>query len=220
MKRQLIFDFESGKYVLRENNHTIFSIDGNTLKFVALDFYNSLYRGQSAAIEVSNAIINDELKKGTYIFNWLSQIVIAVQDALNDPEPEDQLEEQANKEERKLIFLFDLAACAGDGFFSDGPSGVEQQIESPYCEADYAVRISGKSMEPTIVDGSIVYVKRVEQLCDGDIGIFVVDGNVMCKRYREDTKVWLQPDNPSPEYSPKHIDENTECIIQGKVLLR
>lgn len=220
MKRQLKFDFENGSYVLRENDHTVFSIDGNTLKFVALDFYNSLYRGKSAAIEVSNAITNDELKKGAYIFNWLSQIVNAVQDALNDPEPEDQSEEQANKEERKLVFLFELAACAGEGFFSDGPSGVEQRTESPYYEADYAVRISGKSMEPTIADGSIVYVKRAEQLSDGDIGIFIVDGNVMCKRYREDSRVWLQPDNSSPEYSPKYIDENTECIIQGKVLLR
>ena len=52
--------------------------------------------------------------------------------------------------------------------------------------ADFAVRISGNSMEPVIADGSRVYVSRTTELSDGDVGIFFVDGDMKCKQYCED----------------------------------
>lgn len=52
--------------------------------------------------------------------------------------------------------------------------------------ADFAVRISGDSMEPYIRDGSRVYVSRTNELSDGDVGIFFVDGDMKCKQYCED----------------------------------
>ena len=63
MKRQLKFEFENDKYVIKENNSVVFSIDGKDLKFVSLDFYNGIYKDKSAAIELVNAIENDVLKK-------------------------------------------------------------------------------------------------------------------------------------------------------------
>ena len=51
--------------------------------------------------------------------------------------------------------------------------------------ADFAVKIAGDSMEPYIADGSVVYVRR-EPLEDGDVGIFCVDGDMLCKQYRRD----------------------------------
>ena len=51
--------------------------------------------------------------------------------------------------------------------------------------ADFAVRIQGDSMEPFIRDGSVVYVNR-DPLADGDVGIFCVDGETLCKQYHRD----------------------------------
>ncbi len=51
--------------------------------------------------------------------------------------------------------------------------------------AQFAVRISGDSMEPYIHDGSIVYVTR-EPLQNGDIGVFCVDNDTFCKQYYKD----------------------------------
>ena len=51
--------------------------------------------------------------------------------------------------------------------------------------ADFAVRIQGDSMEPTIHDGSIAYVNR-DPLRNGDVGIFCVDGDMLCKQYVRD----------------------------------
>ena len=53
-------------------------------------------------------------------------------------------------------------------------------------EADFACRIAGDSMEPYIADGARVYVSRRNQLEDGDVGIFFVDGDMKCKQYCED----------------------------------
>lgn len=53
--------------------------------------------------------------------------------------------------------------------------------------ADFAVRISGDSMEPVIRDGSRVYVSRTNELEPGDVGIFFVDGDMKCKQYVEDS---------------------------------
>ena len=50
MKRQLKFEFENDKYVIKENDSVVFSIDGKDLKFVSLDFYNGIYKDKSAAI--------------------------------------------------------------------------------------------------------------------------------------------------------------------------
>lgn len=215
MKRQLIFKFENEKYIIKENDNTIFSIDGKELKFVSLDFYNGIYKDNTAAIELVKDISNDTLKKGDYIFKWLSDIIIAIQSELNEPEIEEARIIALNKK----VPLFELSACAGNGFYSSGPSNIDHKIDSPFSEADYAVKISGKSMEPTIKDQTIVFVKDTEELTDGDIGIFVVNGEVMCKRYhKSNSKVWLSPDNKSTDYIDIYCGEDVECLIQGKVL--
>lgn len=51
--------------------------------------------------------------------------------------------------------------------------------------AEFAVRIQGDSMEPHIRDGSVVYVNR-DPLSNGDVGIFCVDGDMLCKQYVRD----------------------------------
>ncbi len=215
MKRQLKFKFENGNYVVEEDNSTLFTIDGKTLKFISLDFYNGVYKGKTAAIELVNDLDNDTLKKGVYIFNWLKEITNSIQDELNEPE----LENAEIIVFKKYVPLFELSACAGDGFYSEGPSKADGEVESSFADADYAVKISGKSMQPTIMDKSTVFVEATKVLSDGDIGIFVVDGEVMCKRYREDgARAWLQPDN-SDEFNSVELNEHMDCRVQGKVLI-
>lgn len=217
MKRQLRFDFESEKYIIKENDVTIFSIDGKELKFFSVDFYNGVYKDKSVEIELINDIADDPLKKGGYIFNWLIQIVNSIEAELKDSDTETLSSITQAVDFSKRVPLFELSACAGEGFYSEGPSNVEREVDAPY-NADYAVTISGKSMEPTIKDKSIVFVQAAKELFDGEIGIFVVNGQVMCKRYRvNEERIWLQPDNSLPEYEAICLEESVECIIQGKV---
>ncbi len=51
--------------------------------------------------------------------------------------------------------------------------------------AELAVRIQGDSMSPVIEDGSVVYVNH-DPVLSGDVGIFCVDGDMLCKQYYRD----------------------------------
>lgn len=219
MKRQLNFNYENGQYVIKDEDTILFSIDGKELKFVSLDFYNGIYKDKSAAIELKNIISDDELKKGKYIYEWLTDIITSIQTELNDPEIEDRNVVQFVAAQSKQVYLFEMAACAGDGFYSDGVSGSDEKIISQFAGADFAVRISGRSMEPTIKDGDIVFVQKMEELNDQEIGIFVVNGDVMCKRFREENGMrWLQPDNATEDYKSIMLTEEVSCYCQGRVL--
>ena len=89
--------------------------------------------------------------------------------------------------------------------------------------ADFAVKIDGESMEPYIRDGSTVYVNR-EPLENGDVGIFYVDGNMICKQYYkdEDGNVRLLSLNRACRYADRYIsakDTDTVMMYYGRVLL-
>ena len=214
MKRLVEFKFLEDAYVLIESEKTMFSINSKDLKFDSKKFYENLYKDKSTNIELSNAASGDT--KGNYIFQWMEKIVSAIK--LEFPDDVDDNEDE-DFSISKIIPLFDMAACAGDGLFTEGtiPS---TDYPTDNLEADYAVKISGRSMEPTISDGQIVLVKQVQQLENNDIGIFNVDGNTMCKRYLVQGNVEkLVPDNQSGEFEEIKKDENVNCIIQGKVLL-
>lgn len=89
--------------------------------------------------------------------------------------------------------------------------------------ADYAVRISGDSMEPYIHDGDIVFVEQTEELNVGEVGIFCVDGAMYCKQYSRDNdgNLCLRSANPARVdanvFVPKESSSTVRCF--GRVLL-
>lgn len=87
--------------------------------------------------------------------------------------------------ETKIIPLYLTPAAAGyaSPAFGDEYTDYEVPQNSP---ADFAVKISGDSMEPYIKDGSVALCKRGAIICDGDIGLFFVDGDMKCKQYCQD----------------------------------
>lgn len=236
MKRQLCFDYapEENAYIIKEDNNIIFRIDCDTLQFDSLAFYKGLYAGnKSTAIDYKNITTIDPLKKATYIFDWISEIIKGIEEELPAAETAniiplttqenadtDVLDDEAVvRTSIKMIPLFEWPACAGEGFYFDQNSVPFEDIEAKNENADYAVTVSGKSMEPTIHDGSILMVKQVDTLSNGDIGIFNVNGEIMCKRYcTNGLSITLSPDNHSGEYSDYDVSK-VECTIQGKVLL-
>lgn len=95
--------------------------------------------------------------------------------------------------------------------------------ETVPAEADFAIPISGSSMEPLIHDGDIVYVKRQNHLNIGEIGIFNVDGTTYCKMFYTDGEgnTTLISANPKMQSSNIFIakDSNSTVVCHGKVLL-
>lgn len=89
--------------------------------------------------------------------------------------------------------------------------------------ADYAVRISGDSMEPYIKNGQIVFVDEDADVEEGDVGIFCVNGEMYCKQYYLDKNqnLHLLSANPRREDVSIHISRDSESSVKccGKVLL-
>lgn len=220
MKRQLIFNLENDQYVLKENGSMLFSIDAKKLEFISLDFYNGVYKNKSTAIELINQLSNDTFKKGNYIFACLNDIITSIQAEILEPQLEDTdtpYDEPLAPAILKTVHLYELAACAGEGFFMDASVAIDRDIPSKFSDADYAVKISGQSMEPTLADRSIVFVKQTAEINHNEIGIFLVDGDVMCKRYKiKGTEKMLCPDNK--QYNQILITKEIDCRLLGKVL--
>ena len=68
-------------------------------------------------------------------------------------------------------------ASAGTGSFLDGED--YEMYSSPDIpeEATFGVHISGDSMEPRYHNEELIWIEQTEQLEDGEIGIFYLDGN-------------------------------------------
>lgn len=93
---------------------------------------------------------------------------------------------KAEENEPRLIPLYRTPAAAG---YASPVCGEDFDYvsadESVPRGADFGVRIQGDSMEPHIADGSVVYVNH-DPLANGDVGIFCVDGDMLCKQYYRD----------------------------------
>ena len=91
------------------------------------------------------------------------------------------------------------------------------------ADADYAVDIQGNSMYPYINDGDMVYVKKDEELSNGDVGIFCVDGAMYCKQMYidEERNLTLVSANPDLRHTNIYVSADSEVSVKvcGKVLL-
>lgn len=229
MKRTLKFCSEEAEYLIIEDSEPIFKILKKDLKFDSKLFYNGLFKDVNEYLEIDFTIEGDINGKDENIFNWIEKIISSVCITLNkelnfQPSTEENNEEKisilSKMEEKKHreIKLFDLRVCAGDGnhIFDEGFNNYTMINTDNEC-ADYAVQLSGDSMEPNYPDKSIILIKKVEELNNGDVGIFYVDSEIMCKKYKKTrSKLVLEPINN--EHKSVTIKTNTDCRIQGKVL--
>ncbi|EHO79480.1 helix-turn-helix domain-containing protein [Fusobacterium ulcerans] len=81
----------------------------------------------------------------------------------------------------------------------------------------FAVQVHGDSMENTIEDKSIVFIKKESEIQNKKIGAFIVNNQAYLKRYFEDEHgIFLRSDNR--EYRDIEIKESDDFIIVGKCI--
>ena len=118
----------------------------------------------------------------------------------------------------RILRLYDIPASAGTGSFLDDSS--YEMIEAPDyvpAGADFALRVSGDSMEPLFQDGQVIWVRGQEVLNSGDIGIFTYFDDVYCKKLVIDgDKAYLRSLNPN--YADIEIKDSFGFKSIGKVV--
>ena len=115
---------------------------------------------------------------------------------------------------KRKIRLYDNPPAAGDGNYLDNVSYEEIEVDNTVPDnADFAIRVSGDSMEPQFTDRQIVYIKRQETLDIGDYGIFVLNGDSFIKELGKGELVSL-----NPKYNAIPVNEYDSFHIFGKVV--
>ena len=212
MKRTIEFNYQDDVFFLQEGDSRIFTILASDLKFNSVDFYSGVYKGKSADITLVNKCESDPYKKGAYIFTWLSDIVFAISNEFAEEESVEEIDLPT-----RVIPLFEFSACAGDGFYIND-NIPHTDIVDTTGSADFAVTVSGNSMEPTIMDNSVIFIKKEAAPEHKEVGLFVVDGSVMCKRYMVQGRGYkLVPDNS--EHRTILGKEISSLTYLGKVIL-
>lgn len=118
----------------------------------------------------------------------------------------------------RTIPLYELPVSAGTGQFLDSSDyRLLELTEADPQGADYAVRISGDSMEPRFTDRQVVYVHRQETLEPGETGVFLYRGDAYCKMLGqgEDGPVLI---SLNKRYAPIRLSREEELRVLGKVL--
>ncbi len=116
---------------------------------------------------------------------------------------------------RRAVLLYDLPVSAGTGVFLDDSVGTEIFIpDAPRTqEADFALRIAGDSMEPKYHAGDVLLVQNCENVEEGELGIFMLDGNGYFKKYGGDRLISL-----NPAYPPIMLKDFEETACFGRVV--
>jgi len=125
---------------------------------------------------------------------------------------------EAPRASPRILRLYDIPVSAGTGNFLDSSS--YEEIEAPSyvpIAVDFALRISGDSMEPLLQDGQVIWVKEQEVLDSGEIGIFTYSDDVYCKKLIADgSRAYLRSLNPI--YSDIEILDDFGFRVIGKVV--
>ncbi len=111
--------------------------------------------------------------------------------------------------------VYDLGASAGTGVFLDNPyyELISMPEDKLSRKANFALWVSGNSMEPRFHDGDLVLVKIQPEIEVGEIGIFILNGEGYIKKWGADRLISL-----NDKYDDIVISEDDSFYCRGKVL--
>ena len=121
----------------------------------------------------------------------------------------------------KIIPLLSTAAAAGPGEMDTGLPWEKYTVPAD-SKADFAVRISGDSMEPLLTDGQIVLcAEKTPQV--GDITVMMVNGALLVKQFIGDGhNIYLRSINRKRKDADVDIWEsgNDTVVCYGTVIMK
>ena len=136
--------------------------------------------------------------------------------AVLDAEYQRNFAVRPKKKPRMLrLDFYNYPASAGTGNFLDDETPDEIWVKE--CDeaeaADYVIPISGDSMEPTFHDGDKVFVEKCETIQEGEIGIFILNGDAYIKELGERCLI-----SHNEAYKPIKVGAHDSIFCCGKVL--
>lgn len=111
--------------------------------------------------------------------------------------------------------LYYMPVSAGGGNYLDSTDYefISVADVSYANKADFAVRISGDSMEPRFSTGDIILVQEQSAIDPGELGIFILNGDSLFKLFGGDRLISL-----NENYEDRLIGPDDSFYCKGKVL--
>ncbi len=114
-----------------------------------------------------------------------------------------------------FIEIYSLPVSAGTGVYLDScdKTMIEVVEDDLTVEANYALRVSGDSMEPDFHDGDIILIRSQPTVELGEIGIFILDGSGYVKEFGGNYLI-----SHNEQYENIKLSEYSEVYCRGLVL--
>lgn len=115
--------------------------------------------------------------------------------------------------------LYTLPGAAEGGRFLDADT--YEMTDFPYADVpdrtNFAVKVRGDAMAPAFADGDVVFVHQTRYLDDGDVGIFVLNGEGCIRELAKgDGQVFLIASNPG--VAAITVNPGDDLRVVGQVL--
>jgi repressor LexA len=212
LKKPTISELENGKRPLSDRVIADVCREFNVSEEWLKTGNGDMFIKQSPALNQFEQLIHDfsleELRK----MNEFMEMLIKVKEGSKVIQIRDYVETIARP-------LYDLPASAGNGHFLDGEhyEMVDFPANAVPPDSTFCVRIAGDSMEPEFHDHDIVFVKQMQMIESGQVGVFVLNGEGFIKQYFEDGENCSLV-SLNPEYDPIVITECDTLKVVGKVV--
>ncbi|MDD4773364.1 MAG: XRE family transcriptional regulator [Eubacteriales bacterium] len=128
------------------------------------------------------------------------------------------LQSQKNDHSKyRRISYYDYAASAGTGLFLEDVKNefIRIPLNTETENADYVIPVSGDSMEPMLYNGDLICVKIQPVVNEGEIGIFLINGEAFIKKYLKNRLVSL-----NPKYDDILLNKHDSVFCKGRVLCK
>lgn len=126
------------------------------------------------------------------------------------------LSDGSDKSKTIIIPFYRAPTSAGNGSWLSDDIPVEYinvpKIEKS-SEADFLLEVRGDSMQPKFCDGDYILVKQSESICEGEIGVFILNGESYIKKMGRNELISL-----NPLYDPIKLHGFDDIRCAGKVL--
>lgn len=115
----------------------------------------------------------------------------------------------------RTLPLYNTPVSAGIGEFLDSSDASTIRVKNTpkVSEASFALRVNGDSMSPEYSDGDILIIKEQNSVSNGELGIFVCDGQGYFKKFGGDRLISL-----NPSYPDLLLSGFTQSMCVGSVL--
>ena len=185
------------------NNYTLLSDEIELIEDIrALDAHS---------LELVKMVVSKELERGTQSAKERPTVVISK----GEVSKKMGYMGASSSFARRNVPVYQMPVSAGPGVYIDDSTTEEISIpdNDKTATCDFALRVSGNSMEPIYHNGDLILIEDCDSVEVGELGIFVLDGDGYFKKFGGDRLISL-----NPEYADILIRSFSEAVCCGRVI--